>query len=199
MKTGMWFVMWHGTENLIKFNIYSHKAEIVVSNIVPLFFAIYSSRKRRTSYSQDERDYFINSINDDDPMDECNAALVLMSLSCSPHSPRAAWETQLGSSPSSSSASWSTGSSSPPLSDDGSAPTTTTIIRRGPRTTSLSTSDEGIVMDYNEDLPRKRRVSVHFNKNIIISLTKKNYYCVYRNEHDFLDLTSLIRNYVYIT
>lgn len=105
-------------------------------------------------------------------MDECNAALVLMSLSCSPHSPRAAWETQLGSSPSSSSASWSTGSSSPPLSDDGSAPTTTTIIRRGPRTTSLSTSDEGIVMDYNEDLPRKRRVSVHFIIHII-SLTKK--------------------------
>lgn len=105
-------------------------------------------------------------------MDECNAALVLMSLSCSPHSPRAAWETQLGSSPSSSSASWSTGSSSPPLSDDGSAPTTT-IIRRGPRTTSLSTSDEGIVMDYNEDLPRKRRVSLQ--KPILFNhiLTKK--------------------------
>lgn len=93
-------------------------------------------------------------------MDECNAALVLMSLSCSPHSPHAVWETQLGSSPGSSSASWSTGSSSPPLSDDGSSvPQTTHVIRRGPRTTSLSTSDEGIVMDYNEDLPRKRRVS----------------------------------------
>lgn len=33
--------MWHGTENLIKFNIYSHKAEIVVSNIVPLFIVLF--------------------------------------------------------------------------------------------------------------------------------------------------------------
>lgn len=31
--------------------------------------------------------------------------------------------------------------------------------RRGQRTTSLSTSDEGIVMDYGEEMPRKRRVS----------------------------------------
>lgn len=101
-------------------------------------------------------------------MDECNAALVLMSLSCSPNSPRNLWETRLGSSPgSNSSASWSTGSSSPPLSDDGqthvTAPPTTNInSRRGPRTASLSASDEGIVMDYNEDLPRKRRVSRTF-------------------------------------
>jgi hypothetical protein len=42
------------------------------------------SRKRRTSYSQDEREYLL----DGDDMDECNAALVLMSLSCSPNSPR---------------------------------------------------------------------------------------------------------------
>lgn len=45
---------------------------------------ICSSRKRRTSYTQDERDYLL----DGDEMDECNAALVLMSLSCSPNSPR---------------------------------------------------------------------------------------------------------------
>lgn len=32
-------------------------------------------------------------------------------------------------------------------------------LRRGQRTTSLSTSDEGIVMDYGEEMPRKRRVS----------------------------------------
>lgn len=95
-------------------------------------------------------------------MDECNAALVLMSLSCSPHSPRNIWETRLGSSPGSSSASWSTGSSSPPLSDDGNTNTNTNTSRRGPRTASLSASDEGIVMDYNEDLPRKRRVSKCF-------------------------------------
>lgn len=31
--------------------------------------------------------------------------------------------------------------------------------RRGPRTTSLSTSDEGIVMDYGDEMQRKRRVS----------------------------------------
>lgn len=42
------------------------------------------SRKRRTSYTQDERDDMF----DGDDMDECNAALVLMSLSCSPNSPR---------------------------------------------------------------------------------------------------------------
>lgn len=36
------------------------------------------SRKRRPSYSQEDLDF----------MDECTAALVLMSLSCSPHSPR---------------------------------------------------------------------------------------------------------------
>lgn len=122
----------------------------------------FRSRKRRTSYSQDERDYLFSNINDDDTMDECNAALVLMSLSCSPHSPRNLWETRLGSSPGSSSASWSTGSSSPPLSDDGNTNTNTNSSRRGPRTTSLSASDEGIVMDYNEDLPRKRRVSNSF-------------------------------------
>lgn len=45
---------------------------------------LYRSRKRRTSYTQDEREYLL----DGDDMDECNAALVLMSLSCSPNSPR---------------------------------------------------------------------------------------------------------------
>jgi hypothetical protein len=47
-------------------------------------FLFNSSRKRRTSYTQDEREYLL----DGDDMDECNAALVLMSLSCSPNSPR---------------------------------------------------------------------------------------------------------------
>uniref|UniRef100_A0A336MCZ1 CSON013853 protein n=1 Tax=Culicoides sonorensis TaxID=179676 RepID=A0A336MCZ1_CULSO len=153
---------------------------------VPFPLTQNGSRKRRTSYSQDERDYFINSINDDDPMDECNAALVLMSLSCSPHSPRAAWETQLGSSPGSSSASWSTGSSSPPLSDDGSAPPITNVTRRGPRTTSLSTSDEGIVMDYNEDLPRKRRANEPLYQCIW-----KGCYAIYST---LTDITSHIRS-----
>jgi hypothetical protein len=96
-----------------------------------------------------------------------------------------AWEgALLGSSPGDSIQSYS-GSSSPPLSDDGNVSSSSTsssdqkyIIkqnhhklqinqqsamahqaRRGQRTTSLSTSDEGIVMDYSEEMPRKRRVS----------------------------------------
>ncbi|ETN61142.1 hypothetical protein AND_007208 [Anopheles darlingi] len=140
------------------------------------------SRKRRPSFSQDDREYF--SINDDDPMDECNAALVLMSLSCSPNSSSVhGYETILGTSSGSSTTSWSTGSTSPPLSEDGhSTPPTHHHhhelnhhhhhyhshhgrhhqtrggeIVRGARTTSLSTSDEGIGMEYNEDMPRKRR------------------------------------------
>lgn len=143
-------------------------------------------------------------------MDECNAALVLMSLSCSPHSPRAAWETQLGSSPGSSSASWSTGSSSPPLSDDGSAPTTN-ITRRGPRTTSLSTSDEGIVMDYNEDLPRKRRVSLSFcilshqkydaflYKMNMISLIQPVYLHTYINLEYYSKINKQVKTFFYIS
>ncbi len=94
-------------------------------------------------------------------MDECNAALVLMSLSCSPLSPRQYATTRLASSPGGSSASsWCSGSSSPPLSDEG-APQMNTSSQspNRVRTTSLSTSDEGIGMDYNEDTPRKRRVS----------------------------------------
>lgn len=135
-------------------------------------------------------------------MDECNAALVLMSLSGSPHSPR---QWMLGSSPGSSSASWTSGSDE--LSDEGvphhhTAPITAnmniqqTQIRSTTgnpngtnynnqhnfnnnnnnhhqihqtnssnnrlRTASLSTSDEGIVMDYSDETPRKRRVSEIF-------------------------------------
>jgi hypothetical protein len=125
-------------------------------------------------------------------MDECNAALVLMSLSCSPHSPRQGiiWienkrksfsyllsslhffslgcDTALGSSPGSSSASWSTGSSSPPLSDDNLPPTTDYKYEKTGCTNFFSTSDEGIAMDYNEDMPRKRRVSLIFLHNLNI-------------------------------
>ena len=58
-------------------------------NINDFFFRnICSSRKRRTSYTQDEREFLLNNINDDQMMTECNAALVLMSLSCSPNSPK---------------------------------------------------------------------------------------------------------------
>lgn len=44
------------------------------------YFFFFRSRKRRTSSSQEENPK-------DSQMDECSAALVLMSLSCSPHSP----------------------------------------------------------------------------------------------------------------
>lgn len=113
-------------------------------------------------------------------MNECNAALVLMSLSGSPHSPRP-W--MLGSSPASnSSGSWT--SYSDELNDEPSITQHVNINSADPnvnngakstpnnfkihqkfqtnrlRTASLSTSDEGIVMDYNEENPRKRRVSI---------------------------------------
>lgn len=95
-------------------------------------------------------------------MDECNAALVLMSLSGSPHSPR---QWMFGSSPGSSSASWTSGSDE--LSDEG-VPHSTGSHINSPnrmRTASLSTSDEGIVMDYSDETPRKRRVS---NANLFL-------------------------------
>lgn len=38
----------------------------------------------------------IDNVDNVDTMDECNAALVLMSLSCSPHSPQGQYE-KLGS------------------------------------------------------------------------------------------------------
>lgn len=92
-------------------------------------------------------------------MDECNAALVLMSLSGSPHSPR---QWMFSSSPGSSNASWTSGSEE--LSDEGAQ--TGSISPNRMRTTSLSTSDEGIVMDYSDETPRKRRVSTHYNSMI---------------------------------
>lgn len=105
-----------------------------------------------------------------------------------------AWEgALLGSSPGDSIQSYS-GTSSPPLSDDGNVSSSSTssndqkyIIkqnhhklqinqhnvivhqaRRGQRTISLSTSDEGIVMDYGEEMPRKRRVSLLPNSHKFI-------------------------------
>jgi hypothetical protein len=40
-------------------------------------------------------------------------------------------------------------------------------IRRGQRTTSLSASDEGIVVDYGDEVTRKRKVSKNLNKNYL--------------------------------
>lgn len=113
------------------------------------------SRKRRTSFYQDS-DMYLNSFRGDEQMDECNAALVLMSLSGSPHSPR---QWMLASSPGSSSASWTSGSDE--LSDEGITNTGAANQNSSNRlrTASLSTSDEGIVMDYSDETPRKSRVS----------------------------------------
>lgn len=140
-----------------------------------------SSRKRRPSFNHDG-DLFLSGLRDDEQMNECNAALVLMSLSGSPHSPRP-W--MLGSSPASnSSGSWT--SCSDELSEENVVPTSQNHNHAGGstveantirplqyglhnhpkfqtnrlRTASLSTSDEGIVMDYNDETPRKRRVSL---------------------------------------
>lgn len=52
----------------------------MVSNCILISFLAPRSRKRRPSSSQDDNFK-------DTQMDECSAALVLMSLSCSPHSP----------------------------------------------------------------------------------------------------------------
>uniref|UniRef100_A0A1B0G5R6 Uncharacterized protein n=1 Tax=Glossina morsitans morsitans TaxID=37546 RepID=A0A1B0G5R6_GLOMM len=93
-------------------------------------------------------------------MNECNAAMILVTLSHSPKSPKNG-DKWLGSSPGSSSASWSSGSSSPPLSDDGHNISAHMINDASAsariRTTSVSTSDEGIVVDFKEDVPRKKR------------------------------------------
>ncbi|XP_074041984.1 glucose transporter 4 enhancer factor [Leptinotarsa decemlineata] len=109
---------------------------------VPVPSSHHGSRKRRPSFSQEDN-------LKDNQMDECNAALVLMSLSCSPHSPNFNGFQFLGTSPgsTSSSASYRSTPSPPPL------------AHSSPFPTSLSYSyDEGIVMDYYlDDLPRKKK------------------------------------------
>ncbi|CAK1599918.1 unnamed protein product [Parnassius mnemosyne] len=80
----------------------------------------------------------------DDQMNECNAALVLMSLSCSPNSPRpSAWGGRSSVSPGASSSSGSSWRSSTP----------------SPPPVSSSFSDEGIAMDYEDLHPRKKRIN----------------------------------------
>ncbi|XP_021937970.1 zinc finger protein 704 isoform X4 [Zootermopsis nevadensis] len=98
------------------------------------------SRKRRPSSSQE------------DFMDECTAALVLMSLSCSPHSPKfngLSWGEHLSPSPSSDACSWRSSTPSPPLSEGGSTSTFWSQV----------TTDEGIVIDEYDELPRKKKAS----------------------------------------
>lgn len=81
---------WRWSDAQLPFSLFLHlKKNICEKSICTLLMRnlclyLYRSRKRRTSYTQDEREYLL----DGDDMDECNAALVLMSLSCSPNSPR---------------------------------------------------------------------------------------------------------------
>lgn len=118
-----------------------------------------------------------------------------------------AWESAIfGSSPGDQSYS---GSSSPPLSDDGNVSSSSSTssndqkyiikpnlnklkinqhngkihIRRGQRTTSLSASDEGIVVDYGDEVTRKRKVSttkINFFKNIFFCVIKKPHWLITR-------------------
>lgn len=101
------------------------------------------SRKRRPGYQDD--------CPKDSQMDECSAALVLMSLSCSPHSPNLTALSYPGTSPcssSSSSASYRSTPSPPPI----------VYSPHGTSLSSSSISDEGIVLDYFPDeLPRKKK------------------------------------------
>ncbi|XP_034127871.1 histone acetyltransferase KAT6A isoform X1 [Drosophila guanche] len=154
-----------------------------------------NSRKRPSS---DHQDYGSNPGNEDQ-MVECNAAMILMKL----HNPNGVSDHCLGSSPgSSSSASWSSGSASPPLSDDGHghghhspnilSPHDAANARI--RTTSVSTSDEGIVIDFKDD--RKKKVSAmrslipHYGSTFAspTARTSRKFRCTYPNcsfkEHD---------------
>ncbi|XP_052120306.1 zinc finger protein 395 isoform X2 [Frankliniella occidentalis] len=118
--------------------------------------AVQGSRKRRPSSSQDEG---VDSglglgLGLGDPrgmMDECTAALVLMSLSCSPHSPGVnsgvSWSERLSPSPSSDACSWRSGTPSPPLSEPGSC------------YWAQGTTDEGIVIDHFDDIPKKKKAT----------------------------------------
>ncbi|XP_041447512.1 uncharacterized protein LOC111072526 isoform X2 [Drosophila obscura] len=126
--------------------------------VLPPLTGQHNSRKRPSS---DHQDYGSNPGNEDQ-MVECNAAMILMNL----HNPNGVSDHCLGSSPgSSSSASWSSGSASPPLSDDGHghghhspnilSPHDAANARI--RTTSVSTSDEGIVIDFKDDRKKKSR------------------------------------------
>ncbi|XP_032295917.1 zinc finger protein 395 isoform X2 [Drosophila virilis] len=133
----------------------THSIEVPLTPLTPPN----NSRKRPPS---DSYDCSSDQCKVDD-MNECNAALILMNLHNSPHAVSDKW---LGSSPgSSSSASWSSGSASPPLSDDGNVLHGHIILspqcaasasaNARIRTTSVSTSDEGIVIDFKEERKKK--------------------------------------------
>lgn len=114
-----------------------------LSNMIEVPIA--GSRKRRTSNSHDDFK--------EDQMNECTAALVLMSLSCSPNSSLngSHWIDQPLSPSASFSdcASWRSGTPSPPLSESGNSGIWGSIG-----------TDEGIVLDEDyDDHPRKRKMN----------------------------------------
>ncbi|EDW42791.1 GM23848 [Drosophila sechellia] len=114
----------------------------------------------------------------------CRAAEILSSMKL--QSPHGSMADKCSSPGSSSSASWSSGSPSPPLSDDGHAhhsphnmmsPHDADNART--RTASVSTSDEGIVIDYKEERKKK----------------SKKFRCVYRGCVGVVDdLNAVVRH-----
>ncbi|GLG99955.1 Uncharacterized protein GBIM_06329 [Gryllus bimaculatus] len=129
---------------------------------------VHGSRKRRPSSSHDDPGIGGLGL---DFMDECTAALVLMSLSCSPHSPHLnGWSSSSsdaarrglspspsasdggsGASASGSGGSWRSATPSPPLSD-GSSQGTSAFW-------AALAADEGIGLD-DDELPRKRKTLI---------------------------------------
>lgn len=120
------------------------------------------SRKRRPSNSNEDLK--------EDQMNECTAALVLMSLSCSPNSSingggTGSWVDQQPVSPSASFSdccSWRSGTPSPPLSESGASGVWGSVG-----------TDEGIVMDedYEDHQPRKRKVVSSSMSRILFQCT----------------------------
>ncbi|XP_044250007.1 zinc finger protein 704 isoform X2 [Drosophila takahashii] len=114
--------------------------------------AQHNPRKRPPSDLQDYSNY----------EETCRAAEILSSMKL--QSPHGSMADKCSSPGSSSSASWSSGSASPPLSDDGHAHHSPHNIMSPHdaanariRTTSVSTSDEGIVIDFKEERKKKSK------------------------------------------
>uniref|UniRef100_A0A0A9XSB4 Zinc finger protein 395 n=1 Tax=Lygus hesperus TaxID=30085 RepID=A0A0A9XSB4_LYGHE len=133
---------------------------------------VYGSRKRRPSSSQEDKE---------DLMDECTAALVLMHLSCSPHSPNG-WVEQLSPAASLSDAcSWRSGTPSPPLSESGPS--------------WLSASDEGIGLDDDfDELPKKKKAVSPYPSDE--SATRVVYQCRWPGCHVMKSTCQLIEAHV---
>ncbi|XP_052858999.1 uncharacterized protein DDB_G0283357 isoform X2 [Drosophila gunungcola] len=142
--------------------------------------AQHNSRKRPPSDHQD----YISDPNKDE--ETCRAAEILSSMKL--QSPHGAMADKCSSPGSSSSASWSSGSASPPLSDDGHAHHSPHIIMSPHdaanariRTTSVSTSDEGIVIDFKEERKKKESAmkSISPHSASTTNRTSKKFRCVY--------------------